>query len=68
MKDPQDKKHWIVDPDAAAVVKEIFRLYLEGNGEDTIARILQDEQHLNCTAYWASKGINRGGKKTQPNP
>ncbi len=68
MKDPQDKKHWIVDPDAAAVVKEIFRLYLEGNGEDTIARILQDEQHLNCTAYWASKGVNRGGKKTQPNP
>ena len=68
MKDPQDKKHWIVDPDAAAVVREIFRLYLEGNGEDTIARILQDEQHLNCTAYWASKGINRGGKKTQPNP
>ncbi len=68
MKDPQDKKHWIVDPDAAAVVKEIFKLYLEGNGEDTIARILQDEQHLNCTAYWASKGINRGGKKTQPNP
>ena len=68
MKDPQDKKHWIVNPDAAAVVKEIFRLYLEGNGKDTIARILQDEQHLNCTAYWASKGINRGGKKTQPNP
>lgn len=68
MKDPQNKKHWIVDPDAAAVVREIFRLYLEGNGEDTIARILQDEQHLNCTAYWASKGVNRGGKKTQPNP
>lgn len=29
---------------------------------------MQDEQHLNCTAYWASKGINRGGKKSQPNP
>ncbi|HCU32364.1 MAG TPA: recombinase [Ruminococcaceae bacterium] len=68
MKDPQDSKHWIVDPDAAAVVKEVFKLYLDGNGEDTIARILQDEQHLNCTAYWASKGINRGGKKSQPNP
>jgi len=68
MKDPQDKKHWIVDPDAAAVVKEVFKLYLDGSGEDTIARILQDEGHLNCTAYWASKGINRGGTKTQPNP
>ena len=68
IKDPQDSKHWIVDLDAAAVVKEVFKLYLDGNGEDTIARILQDEQHLNCTAYWASKGINRGGKKSQPNP
>ena len=68
MKDPENSKHWIVDPDAAAVVKEVFKLYLDGNGEDTIARILQDEQHLNCTAYWASKGINRGGKKSQPNP
>ena len=68
MKDPQNRKRWIIDPDAAPVVKEVFKLYLEGNGEDTIARILQDEQHLNCTAYWASKGINRGGKKTQPNP
>ena len=68
VKDPQDKKRWIIDPEAAAVVREIFKLYLDGNGEDTIARIMQDEQHLNCTAYWASKGINRGGKKSQPNP
>ena len=67
MKDPQNKKRWIVDPDAALVVKEIFRLYLNGKGEDTIARILEDEGHLNCTAYWAEKGINRGGKKSQPN-
>ena len=66
-KDPENRKHWIVDPDAAAVVREIFKLYLEGNGTDTIARIMQDEGHLNCTAYWASKGIGRGGKKTQPN-
>lgn len=68
VKDPQDKKRWIIDPEAAAVVREIFKLYLDGNGEDTIARIMQDEQHLNCTAYWAAKGINRGGKKSQPNP
>ena len=67
MKDPQNKKRWIIDPDAALVVKEIFRLYLNGKGEDTIARILEDEGHLNCTAYWAEKGINRGGKKSQPN-
>lgn len=68
VKDSQDKKRWIIDPETAAVVREIFKLYLDGNGEDTIARIMQNEQHLNCTAYWASKGINRGGKKSQPNP
>ena len=68
VKDPQDKKRWIIDPEAASVVREIFKLYLDGNGEDTIARIMQEAQHLNCTAYWASKGINRGGKKSQPNP
>ena len=68
VKDPQDKKRWIIDPEAASVVREIFKLYLDGNGEDTIARIMQEEQHLNCTAYWASKGINLGGKKSQPNP
>ena len=61
VKDSQDKKCWIIDPEAASVVREIFKLYLDGNGEDTIARIMQEEQHLNCTAYWASKGINRGG-------
>ena len=68
MKDPQNRKRWIIDPDAAPIVKEIFKLYIDGNGIDTIARIMQEEGHLNCTSYWASKGINRGGKKEQPNP
>ena len=53
---------------AAEVVRKVFRLYLAGKGIDTIARILQEDGHLNCTAYWQSKGIGRGGKKTQPNP
>ena len=68
MKSPENKKKWIIDPYAADVVKKIYRLFLEGKGIDTIARILQEEGHLNCTAYWQSKGIGRGGKKTQPNP
>ncbi|MBQ7670191.1 MAG: recombinase family protein [Clostridia bacterium] len=68
MKDPENKKRWIIDPEAAPIVQEIFKLYLEGDGVDTIARKLQEEGHLNCTAYWHEKGIGRGGKKTQPNP
>ena len=68
MKSPENKKKWIIDPPAAAVVRKIFRLFLEGQGIDTIARMMQEDGHLNCTAYWQSKGIGRGGKKVQPNP
>lgn len=68
MKSPENKKKWIIDPTAAAVVRKIFRLFLEGKGIDTIARMMQEDGHLNCTAYWQSKGIGRGGKKVQPNP
>ena len=68
MKSPENKKKWIIDPEAAKVVQEIFRMALEGKGNETIARILQERKVLNCTAYWQSKGIGRGGKKTQPNP
>ena len=68
MKSPENKKKWIIDPPAAEVVRKVFPLYLPGKGIHTIARILQEDGHLTCTAYWQSKGIGRGGKKTQPNP
>ncbi len=68
VKDPANKKKWIIDPDAAEVVRRIFRLCIEGNGNETIARILQDDKVLVPQAYWQSKGMSRGGKKTQPNP
>lgn len=68
VKDPENKKKWIIDPDAAGVVRRIFRLCIEGNGNETIARILQDDKVLVPQAYWQSKGMSRGGKKTQPNP
>ena len=68
VKDPENKKKWIIDPDATEVVRRIFRLCIEGNGNETIARILQDDKVLVPQAYWQSKGMSRGGKKTQPNP
>ena len=68
VKDPENKKKWIIDPDAAEIVRRIFRLCIEGNGNETIARILQDDKVLVPQAYWQSKGMSRGGKKTQPNP
>ena len=68
VKDPENKKKWIIDPDASEVVRRIFRLCIEGNGNETIARILQDDKVLVPQAYWQSKGMSRGGEKTQPNP
>lgn len=68
MKSPENKKKWVIDPDAADVVKRIFKMCLEGKGNETIARILQEQKVLVPMAYWQSKGLPRGGKKTQPNP
>ena len=68
IKSPENKKVWIIEPEAAAVVREIFRLCIEGKGNDTIARILMDRKILNPTAYWRERGVNRSGKKTQPDP
>lgn len=68
MKSPENKKKWIVDAEAAQVVQDIFRMCLEDKGNETIARILQEQKVLIPMAHWQSKGLPRGGKKTQPNP
>ena len=68
MKSPENKKKWIIDPEAATVVKSIFKMCLNGKGNETIARELQESEVLIPMAYWRSKGLNRGGKKTQTNP
>ena len=68
MKSPENKKKWIIDPEAATVVKSIFKICLDGKGNETIARELQESEVLIPMAYWQSKGLNRGGKKTQTNP
>lgn len=68
MKSPENKKKWIIDPESATVVKSIFKMCLDGKGNETIARELQENKVLIPMAYWRSKGLNRGGKKTQTNP
>ena len=68
MKSAENKKKWIIDPEAATVVKSIFKMCLDGKGNETIARELQENKVLIPMAYWRSIGLNRGGKKTQTNP
>ena len=68
MKSVENKKKWVIDPEAAEIVRRVFRLCIEGKGNETIARMLQEDKVLVPMAYWQSKGLGRGGKKTQPDP
>lgn len=56
MKDPDNKKHWIVDEEADKVVRRIFRLCLEGYGPTQIARILKEEKIVTPTVYFMQNG------------
>ena len=49
-KDPADKHRRIIDEEAAAVVRRIFQLSIEGHGAYEIARILRDER-VDCPSY-----------------
>ena len=62
VKDPENPKRWIVDEEAAQVVRRIYRMTLEGVGTEQIAVKLEEDGVLTPRAYWHSKGINRPGK------
>ena len=50
-KDPENKDHWIIDEEAAAVVRRIYHLALEGYGQYKIAEILTRDK-VECPAYY----------------
>ena len=51
VKDPEDKTHWLVDEKAAEVVREIFRLCIQGYGVSQIAKEITKRHIMNPTAY-----------------
>ena len=53
--DPQDKNHWILDNDAAPIVKRIFDLTIAGVGPSRIARILEADGVLTVKALYAQQ-------------
>ena len=55
-KDPEDKKKWLVDEEAAEVVKRIFALCLEGYGPSKIARILKTDKVVTPTVHFQRMG------------
>jgi hypothetical protein len=58
VKNPDDPKHWLIDPEAAAVVRRIFDLCMEGRGPLQIANQLKADNVLIPTAYKKRQGLN----------
>ena len=57
LRNPDDKTRWLVDGEAAAVVRRIFSLCMQGKGVSAIATTLWKDRTLTLSAYKASKGI-----------
>lgn len=51
VRDPNDRDTWHIDAEAAATVRKIFSLFLNGLGPTKIARVLESEKVLTPTAY-----------------
>lgn len=69
VKDPEDKHHWLIDEEAASVVKRIFNLSVEGYGVGEIARILREDKVERPSFYMAKigQGTQRNNvDKSQP--
>ncbi len=58
MKNPDDKKEWMIDEEAAKVVRKIFTLCVDGFGPTQIAKKLKADKVMTPTEYWNSIGRN----------
>ena len=58
MKNPYNKKEWMIDEEAAKVVRKIFALCVDGFGPTQIAKKLKADKIMTPTEYWNSIGRN----------
>ena len=56
VKDPENPHHWLIDPEAAQVVRRIFQMCMEGRGPQQIANQLRADKVLTPTAYKKQQG------------
>jgi site-specific DNA recombinase len=68
IKDPDNPKRWIVDKEAAAIVRRVYSMTLDGYGTEQIAAALSSEKILTPMFYWHNKGIKRPGKLSGREP
>lgn len=65
-KDPNDKNRWLVDEEAAQIVRKIYRMYLDGNNMGSIARRLTEEGIETPKLYAENRGIKHYKTATYP--
>ncbi len=68
IKNPDNPRFWVIEQEAAEVVRRIYRMALEGYGLAEIAARLAADGVVNPTYYWRSRGTSRGGSKSTVEP
>ena len=68
MRNPDNPKEWIPDPETAPIVKEIFELYASGIGIRRICNQLAEREVICPSVYAFKKTGNRSGHPNLNNP
>ncbi|MEM1486005.1 DUF4368 domain-containing protein [Oscillospiraceae bacterium PP1C4] len=68
IKDHDNPKRWVIDDEAASIVRRIYDMTLDGMGTEQIAATLAEEKIFTPISYWKSKGIKKPGKAEAVNP
>lgn len=68
MKSPGNKDFWIIDEEAAAVVRQVFRLAMAGKGAFQIACHLTESKIVVPAQYQAMRGIGKWTKRQLKDP
>ena len=66
MRNPNDKKRWLVDDEAAVTVRRIFELCMQGQGPCAIADTLWEEKVLTPSAYKKFKNVGVASVSKDP--
>ena len=65
LKDPNDKNHWIIDPETAPVVRDIFKMCVNGMGPSQISKELIRRGIPTPSEHLRSLGINTPAKQSE---
>ena len=68
MRNPDNSKEWIPDPETAPLVKEIFDLYAGGTGIRKICNLFAERKILSPSVYAFKKTGSRSGKPDLDKP